>query len=445
MRPVLRLGSIIIILTAGIISFPTASGSVALEEHINERVEAVEDAVEATLANVTATSRQAKGVVADTAKTIGKQANDNATSATENATLLATEAAWLAYDQVMYSYESLFQGPFRGRGVDAVDRQVGKAVDPRRDKVGEPGINDMVEAAVVPLRDNETANENVTGGRLRPRASAGEAADYPTTTSDDAGAIPAGRIDAAQPEDYPPAPTVENIVPPKAHSSSFDAVINGKSDVNPLPWLAAVAILLVGAWQLIPAVSRVGVTIGAHVARVARLATSSLSAGVCALYSRMREAQTLEHPNRALLITAIISNPGVTITALESRIGLNRSTLRHHLKILLREKQVALLGDGRTSHLYPRGIGQEKSLAHARLNHPRRAMIARIVLDAPGKCQREICTQVQMPASRVHTYTNDLATANLIRLERSGRVCRYYPTDLLRSLQVCRTAGIDAQ
>lgn len=165
------------------------------------------------------------------------------------------------------------------------------------------------------------------------------------------------------------------------------------------------------------------------------LALYRLAAFVGPLFSRLTGADVLDDPTRAVIHEAITAHPGITIPSLSERVDLHRSTLRHHLGILERERQIRIHAVGKLPHIYPHDPQILRELdARTCLAHVHRSRVAELILQRPGRTQKEVCRASHLPPSRVHIYASELAGAGLVEAVRQGRCRAYFPTNLLRSL-----------
>lgn len=153
------------------------------------------------------------------------------------------------------------------------------------------------------------------------------------------------------------------------------------------------------------------------------------------LASWLRSDKILEDPKRSQIVEAVQEHPGMTIQHAGDRLGMIRSTLRHHLQVLEREGHIVFHVEGKTRHIYPTGYTDFRHLkAQSCLVHQHRARLAQAILRAPGRNQTELSRSGRLSPSRINMYTAHLAEAGLVRRIRHGRSTRYFPTDLLRNL-----------
>jgi len=86
----------------------------------------------------------------------------------------------------------------------------------------------------------------------------------------------------------------------------------------------------------------VTLAVGAAVAALARR-----RAGLVVLFSRLRRSELVEHPVRARLVELVAAAPGQQSHVLAQRLGLTRSTVEYHLRVLTTAGLVARHGAGR--------------------------------------------------------------------------------------------------
>jgi len=110
---------------------------------------------------------------------------------------------------------------------------------------------------------------------------------------------------------------------------SLDAVLGGDVSAARLDEQAVSASQVLGAAAAVAAVAAAGVGLGL----LARLVAT-------ALFTRQREEELLDVPNRRLVHDAVVANPGIGFRELVRSTGLAIGTVRHHLTVLHRHGRI---------------------------------------------------------------------------------------------------------
>lgn len=141
-----------------------------------------------------------------------------------------------------------------------------------------------------------------------------------------------------------------------------------------------------------------------------------------ALYHRIAAAEATRHATRARILEELAAGPA-TATTLGERLGIDRTSAAHHLRVLERARFVACVRAGRerlwttgAAGLQPLGAGARRVL-HA-------------VRGSPGASLSDVARAVGVSKSTVHHHLLTLAAADLVRVVRRGRALALEATAL---------------
>lgn len=147
--------------------------------------------------------------------------------------------------------------------------------------------------------------------------------------------------------------------------------------------------------------------------------------------TRLTPEKALAHPARQAIHGHLAKAPGCNQAALQAMLGLNRSTVEHHLAQMERCGLLVRVRSGRSTHCFLRR-GAPGSAAMARLlalRNPGTAAVASAVAQAPGVAQRELARSLGVSTSTVIWHTARLEAAGVVVSRRVGRHRRFYCAD----------------
>lgn len=141
-----------------------------------------------------------------------------------------------------------------------------------------------------------------------------------------------------------------------------------------------------------------------------------------ALFTRVTQDAALENPIRRSLMALVEENPGIRLTEAHNRLGMQRSTILHHVGILEDLRLIALRRQAGRVFLFPKGHNDVPDLeAKAFLERP----LVRAVLTAITDC--ETCTQAGLArrmGSSQQTLSRILRRLEWLRAIQRVRIAR---------------------
>lgn len=141
------------------------------------------------------------------------------------------------------------------------------------------------------------------------------------------------------------------------------------------------------------------------------------SAGAVALAIWLLRRRLPEDPTRRRLLRLVRRDPGRNLSDLARELGVDRTTVRHHVDRLVEEGRVTCRRQGRCRRVYPEGADGDE-LADL-LDHPVRRWILRRLLRRRRLDQRRLRDECDVAPSTLTYHAKRLESAGL--LERSSR------------------------
>jgi predicted transcriptional regulator len=144
------------------------------------------------------------------------------------------------------------------------------------------------------------------------------------------------------------------------------------------------------------------------------------------------EDPLLSHEKRAALLDHIISNPGIRFTDLMRNLSINESTLRYHLRVLVKGERIRSNMRKGMKRYYPFGYGYSKIKTGLMLertnldqNHEK---VLRIIEGEPMINQKELSRRSGFGRFRIRRIVNKLMDMRLVRKRCQGKKVHYTKT-----------------
>jgi DNA-binding transcriptional ArsR family regulator len=147
-------------------------------------------------------------------------------------------------------------------------------------------------------------------------------------------------------------------------------------------------------------------------------------AGLVALagYSRYDDSDPLDHTLRARIYEVVQASPGIYPAALETRLDASRSTLRHHLRVLVEEGLVAEQDvDGRRRYVAAESTAAERALAVVD-DGSTAAEIVELLATGGSATVSDIASRLDCSPGTVSYHLDRLEDAAVVERERDGQV-----------------------
>jgi predicted transcriptional regulator len=138
--------------------------------------------------------------------------------------------------------------------------------------------------------------------------------------------------------------------------------------------------------------------------------------------------QKYKNSDRERILNYIEANPGSTTTDIEKNLGMKRSTVRHHLRILRLNYKITRSKKGK-SVLYFRNSCQytetEKKIICCLRNDAQKSILLSI-LQKPGITNQDLTQTFNLAKSTVHWHIDDMHNEGLVDYENDGKYKRYF-------------------
>jgi DNA-binding MarR family transcriptional regulator len=144
----------------------------------------------------------------------------------------------------------------------------------------------------------------------------------------------------------------------------------------------------------------------------------------------------LMNPLRSSIFQFITRNPCSNLTNIVRSLGINASTGKWHVRILINEGYITSTDIGSSTIYYPMNMLEQEDIAllHS-LNRPHVKALFEFVVGHPGLNQGELAKEIAMSKNSVHGNLQRLLDLCLISEIRDGRYKRYFPTSLVKEKQ----------
>ncbi|HIH02668.1 MAG TPA: winged helix-turn-helix transcriptional regulator [Methanoregulaceae archaeon] len=145
---------------------------------------------------------------------------------------------------------------------------------------------------------------------------------------------------------------------------------------------------------------------------------------------RIYRKNLLEHPGRAAVYHAIVSNPGIDLAAISQVVLMNRQTLRYHLDLLDSHHRIAVVRERGTTRYFENsgryGAIEQRVFLH--LRSPTAHAILALIRSDPGITQSAIAARIGYSAPTIRWHMHRLLDDEIVTAQRAGRNTRYHLT-----------------
>ncbi|ABE52713.1 winged helix-turn-helix transcriptional regulator [Methanococcoides burtonii] len=144
------------------------------------------------------------------------------------------------------------------------------------------------------------------------------------------------------------------------------------------------------------------------------------------LLGRIR--QKCENPSRDRILYYITANPGSTITDIEKNLGIKRSNIRYHLKVLQFNNKITRFEKRNSVLLFKNSYkytDTEKKIIFFLRNDTGKSILISI-LHEPGITNQDLTHAFDLAKSTVHWYIDDMHNEGLVDFENEGKYKRCF-------------------
>ncbi len=167
----------------------------------------------------------------------------------------------------------------------------------------------------------------------------------------------------------------------------------------------------------------------------------SLGGGVAG-FSRIQDADLLQHPARAEVFRAIQENPGIHASALGRLVGIGWGTVTHHLQKLEKARLVTKRKvTGQVCYFENGGVVERGDMAAASaVKSETAAVIVDFVDNNPMTTQKSVAQSLGISPALVSFHVKRLRANGVVDVLRQGRATRLTTTASVRRLRSTGTA-----
>lgn len=147
------------------------------------------------------------------------------------------------------------------------------------------------------------------------------------------------------------------------------------------------------------------------------------------LFSRLQRPRLLDQPTRARIHDLVEHEPGIHGAAIAEALELGTGTMVHHLRVLVRERQLSRVqAFGRAHYFaYGRYPPQQMRLLSA-MRHASLRRVYRSVVQRPGLSLSDLSSQAGYSLGQTSKLARRLERAGLVSAQNQGRATRWHPT-----------------
>lgn len=183
-----------------------------------------------------------------------------------------------------------------------------------------------------------------------------------------------------------------------------------------------------GLWMPISGAQAAGVGAAALLLALLYWLSPLAKSGALGLFSRIRDDDLLEHPNRALLLQVIQSSPGIHYQELRRRSGMAKGVLQHHLEKLEAGGLVQCKRAAGYACYFPAGTDRRVLLGAGVLNSAASRRVFALVCQTPGISTPILTAEAGIAHATLHHHLARLTQAGLIGSALLGRTRTFMPT-----------------
>jgi predicted transcriptional regulator len=151
---------------------------------------------------------------------------------------------------------------------------------------------------------------------------------------------------------------------------------------------------------------------------------ASLSFGI----RQIENKNVLENERREDIFRLITENPGITQAEVEHMAEINRSSLRYHLKMLMREEKIISKKVSKKIHYFENHNGYipEVQVAKTILDSPTAKNIYSYIYTNPGCTQKDLAEYMNLSCSTISWHIERLSSGNLVKIQKESNFNHYY-------------------
>ena len=158
---------------------------------------------------------------------------------------------------------------------------------------------------------------------------------------------------------------------------------------------------------------------------------ATVLAGLSFGIRQIEKKNVLDNERREDFFRLITENPGITQPEFKNLTGVNRSSLRYHLKILIREEKIISIKIYKKRHYFENHNGgvSEAHLSKLILNCSTTKDIFGYIYNNPGCTQKDLADYTKLSYSTISWHIERLSSGNLVVSIKKDHYKHYYAED----------------
>lgn len=142
----------------------------------------------------------------------------------------------------------------------------------------------------------------------------------------------------------------------------------------------------------------------------------------------INQNNVLENNRRQEIFRMIKENPGTSLTEIKNMTGINRSSLKYHLEILMREEKITSGKMSKTRHYFENDDRYSLGAMKARLvlNCRTTKEVFRYIHMNPGCTHRDLTGHTEFSGSTIFWHIERLHSVDLVTIRKENYQNRYY-------------------
>jgi len=148
-----------------------------------------------------------------------------------------------------------------------------------------------------------------------------------------------------------------------------------------------------------------------------------------AVISRIK--RFVENQNRQSIFKYILDNPGTTKAEISRNLGINRGTVKYHVRKLESDNRIALMKVGKFTRLFENSsaLKTDEKIIASHIRGETSRILLWTILENPGITNQELAEAFRLDKSTVHWHAHNFLADDVIRFEKEGRYLKYYVKD----------------
>lgn len=143
---------------------------------------------------------------------------------------------------------------------------------------------------------------------------------------------------------------------------------------------------------------------------------------------QIEKKNVLENERRKYIFRLIQENPGIPQTEIKAITGINRSSLRYHLNMLMREEKIISKKVSKKTHYFENhnSYSPEMQIEIIILDSPATKKVYSYIYTNPGCTQKDLTEYTKLSCSTISWHIEKLSSGNLVNIRKESNFNHYY-------------------